>query len=165
LITKTLVGLALTWCAAACAQDFHPLNIKPGEWQSTMKIGMPAIPPEALAKMPPEQRAKFEEMMTQPHTSTNCVKKEKLDKPLNWGHVNKSCTNTMVNSTGTLQEIRFDCSSEKSKSSGTIRIEVLSPESIKGSVHIANATKADQSRNFDSSFSAKWIGPTCTKED
>ena len=48
------------------ADKLTPLNIKEGLWEMTVThsmTGMPAIPPETLAKMPPEQRARIEAAM------------------------------------------------------------------------------------------------------
>ena len=167
MITKTWLGLVLACCAAAWAADFHPLNIKPGEWQSTVSMttsGMPAIPPEALAKLPPEQRAKIESRMKgTPQTSVVCVKKEKLDQPFAWDKVDKACTHSVVTSSGSMQEIHVECAHEKSKTVGTVRIEAMNSENIKGSMQM-NTTHGDRTMSMNSSFTSKWVGPTCSKE-
>jgi hypothetical protein len=167
LITKISLGLALACVPMIRAADFHPLDVKPGEWESTMTMattGLPSIPPEALARLPPEQRAKFEDRIKgRPVTSVSCVKKEKLEKPFLWGHENKSCAHTIVTSTGSMQEIHVECSREKSKSSGTVRIEAMNPENIKGSIQMTT-TSGEKTMNLNSSFTAKWVGTTCTKE-
>jgi len=153
--------------AVAWAADFHPLNIKPGEWQSTVSMnmsGMPAIPPEALAKLPPEQRAKIEgRMKGAPQTSTVCVKKEKLDQPFAWDKVDKACTHSVVTSSGSMQEIHVECAHEHSKTSGVVRVEALDSENIKGSMQI-NTTHGERAMTMNTTFTSKWIGPTCSKE-
>src|SRR5215831_17213660 len=67
LFTLTLVLSGMTWAA-----DPVPMDVKTGEWETTvtMQMGglqaagkMPAIPPEQLSKMPPEQRARIESAM------------------------------------------------------------------------------------------------------
>ncbi len=169
MITRFSLGLALAlWCTTGWAADFHPLDVKLGQWESTMTMatsGIPAIPPEALARMSPEQRLKFEERTkTTPRTSVNCVRKEMLDKPFMWGHENKKCTHTIVTSTGSMQDIHVECASEKTKSGGSVHIEAMNSENIKGSVQMT-ATTGDRTVNISSSFTAKWVGPTCGKEN
>jgi len=83
---NTSLGLIFLWAPVLLASgDVQPLNIKTGLWQLTMTTtvsGRPPIPPEALARMTPEQRAKFEAAMKArashgPRTRTykNCVTK------------------------------------------------------------------------------------------
>ncbi len=82
---------AALFCAAVCAAQVTPLNVKTGEWESTMTnetSGQMPIPQEMLDKMTPEQRARMEAAMKArgmqgPRTIVNkqCVKKEDLDKP------------------------------------------------------------------------------------
>ena len=62
---KILLGILLV-CAVGgvAAQSLEPLHIKTGLWEVSIKMnGTIPIPPEALAKMPPEQRAKIEERL------------------------------------------------------------------------------------------------------
>lgn len=63
-------------------------NAKPGAWEMThtgLSSGM-LVPPEALAKMPPEQRANFEQAMqaragqSGSRAIKSCVTKEDLDQ-------------------------------------------------------------------------------------
>ena len=70
---------------SAGAESF---NAKPGAWElnfTTLTTGM-LIPPDVLAKMPPEQRAKIEQSMQarsgkpRTHASKTCVTQEDLDQ-------------------------------------------------------------------------------------
>ena len=64
------------------------LNAKPGAWyiSITTQTDGSLIPPDLLAKMPPEQRAKFEQSMQarsgkpMTHNSKECVTQEDLDQ-------------------------------------------------------------------------------------
>lgn len=64
------------------------LNAKPGAWDIsiTTQTDGSLIPPDLLAKMPPEQRAKFEQSMQarsgkpMTHNSKECVTQEDLDQ-------------------------------------------------------------------------------------
>ena len=66
-------GVALLATAPSQAQD-----IKPGKWEYTAHTdmggrAMPQIPPEQLAQMPPEARAKIEQMMHGGMTYSSCI--------------------------------------------------------------------------------------------
>ncbi len=168
MITKFSFALALLLSSATWAADtFHPLDVKPGQWESTMSVvttGAPQIPPDVLARMTPELRAKMEDRLKgKPVISKSCVKQEDLDKPLTMGHDDKACSRTLVTSTSSKQEIHVECSREKTKSSGTILIEAMNSETVRGTVQMTSTT-GDRTMNINSKFTAHWIGSTCSKE-
>ena len=161
------VGTVL-WAAVTIT----PLDVKLGQWESTMTMemsGMPPIPPEVLERLPPEQRAKMEERLKGnaskgPRTTVHksCLKKEDLNKALSFGNEEKSCTRTIVTSNRSKQEIRMECAAGGGKQSGTIRIEAINSENVKGSTQMT-MTAGDRTMNMNSTFTAKWIGATCTE--
>jgi len=144
------------------------INVKLGQWEttSTMQMtGLPPIPQDVLDKMTPQQRQMMEGRMKgnqTPHTSRYCVKQEDVDKGLKFGSDDKACTRTVVSSTSSKQEIKIECNREGVKSTGTIRIEATGPDSVKGSMQMAT-TSDGQSMNMNSTFSSRWLGPTCEK--
>src|SRR5690348_14437858 len=85
-----VIGLAMGIAAVlpARADDNTPLAVKPGLWEMTSDIqhsGAPPIPPDALAKMSPEQRQKVEQMMQgamapQHRVDKHCVTAEDIKK-------------------------------------------------------------------------------------
>ena len=94
--TNILLGLVVFAGSALWAADtITPLDVKLGQWESTMTsetTGLPPIPQELLDRLPPEQRAKMEERLKAnaskgPKTTVNksCLKKEDLDKALSFG--------------------------------------------------------------------------------
>ncbi len=163
LIIKITLGLGFL-----AAADFRPLDVKTGEWESSMTVStsdLPPIPVEALAQMTPEQRARIEQQTKSLSGRTVlhkfCLKKEKLNTPLTWGNNDKACTNTLVNSTASMQEIHVECTRNSSKSSGTMRFESLDSEHIKGTVKMT-ITNSTGNMDINSAFTAKWLGDTCT---
>src|ERR1035441_6170576 len=92
---KTRILLVVSFLAplAGWAADPVPMDIKLGLWESTITTqmsGMPALPPELLSKLTPEQRAKMEAAMgrggASPKTTTrHCVTKETLNQALSFG--------------------------------------------------------------------------------
>ena len=139
-----LIGFSsLTLCAA---DNVVPLNLKEGLWEVTSThsmTGMPGIPPETLAKMPPEQRARMEAAMKQrgmggPKTDVrkHCITKEKLEKQSAFDENRKDCTRTIVSSTGSKLEMKIHCEGKEQQMStdGTFVVEAVGSDSAKGSM-------------------------------
>lgn len=168
--TILLCSLLLAGATLWAADTITPLDVKLGQWETTMTMqtsGLPPIPDAVLQRLTPDQRAKMEERMkamgsSSPKTTVNksCLKKEDIDKALAFGADQKSCTRTIVTSSRSKQEIRLECAQAGGKQSGTIRVEAVSSESVKGSTQMT-MTSGDRTMNMNSTFASKWIGPTC----
>src|SRR5215470_4183223 len=162
--------LSLASLSLWAADTLKPLDVKTGQWESTyatQTAGPPPIPPEILAKMTPEQRARLEERAKGlggggKKVTKHCFKKEDLDKALSFGPENKSCTRTLVTSNAHKQELQIECNSEHAKSGGTIVLEAVDSEHVKGNVHISMTSASGKPWDIDTTFTAKWIGPSCT---
>jgi Protein of unknown function (DUF3617) len=158
--------------AATLAAQSIPLNVKTGEWESTMTnetSGQLPVPQEMIDKMTPEQRARMEAMMKArgmqgPRTTVtkHCVKKEDLDKP--FGNDNKSCKPTIVTSSATKQEIHMECEMGGGKQVGTLKFEAVDSSTVKGSMQMT-ASNGGRTMNMNSTFSAKWLGPACSESN
>src|SRR5690348_7939827 len=117
----TTIAFLLALAPLASAQEFKPVDVKPGLWETTMKMdmagmlarNMPQIPAERLAQLPPEQRQRIEAMMKggsmPPSTSKSCITREMLDKGLSFHHDN-SCTYKVTASSSNSQTMHMDCS-------------------------------------------------------
>lgn len=144
------------------ADDLTPLDVKSGLWETTTiteRSGMPSIPPEQLAKMPPEARARIQGMSS-PRTDTkqSCLTKEEVSK---FGlNRDQSCKVTTVTSTGSKQEFKFDCDMSGSKSTGSMKMEAVDSSHVNGSVLI-NMNNNGRSMDMKVSTSAKWISSSC----
>jgi Protein of unknown function (DUF3617) len=180
---KLFLALALSAGAIAWAADPVPLNVKTGQWETTVTTQMtgmpqsaqqmPTIPPEQLAQMPPEQRAKIEAALKRAGamasgkptstTSKNCIKKEDLTKfnPNADANKDRSCKTTLVSSSLTKQELKMDCESNGNKQTGTVVVEALSSESTKFSVQFA-ANQDGHAMNMTINGTSKWLGETCS---
>jgi len=172
LTNKISLGLTILACSTLWAADFRPLDVKPGEWQTTMNgqtTGMPPIPAEVLARLTPEQRAKMEAMMAarggaKSTVSKGCLKKEDLDKPFNMSDKTMaSCARSLVTSSGSKQEIHVDCNTNGTKSTGIVKLETVDSENVKGSMQLA-VNNGDHTMNMNYMFSSRWIGPACTEK-
>lgn len=164
-----LISLAALACAALLLAD--TLNVKPGQWEATVTsqmTGLPPIPQEVLDKLTPEQRQMMEQRMKgnqTPRTTTSksCITKEQIEKGFDVGDNDESCTRTVISSTSSKQEIKIECNRGNNKSTGTVRIEAANSESVKGSMQMTTSS-GGRSMNMNSTFSSKWLGPTCEKD-
>jgi len=187
-IAKLSLALALLCCSLILAADtLQTRNLKLGLWESTGTheiSGEIPMPPEAreqmarmretMAKMPPDQRAKMEAVMNavasaqkeasrdrKPTIHRSCVKKEDLDKLFKLDDVAESCTRTVLSSSGSKREMRYQCAETNGmKGTGTVHIEVVNPENVKLSMQMT-FTDGTHTMSANSAYSAKWIGPAC----
>ena len=166
---KIAISVVLMCVGLFGAEKFTPLNVKTGLWESTTTTTMSGQLPlsdELLSKLTPEQRARFEARLkanspdkTHTFTNRNCLTKEKLERGL-FGPNEKECTETVLNSSSSKLEVKLACQSEGMKSEGTMLIEALGSESAKGSGNMT-VTGGGHTMNSKTSFSAKWLGPSC----
>lgn len=172
-MTKRLsIGITLLFGSSLWAADLHALDVKTGEWETTVigqMSGMPTIPPEALAHLTPEQRAKVESAMgargARPLVSTHCTTKETLNQAWNTGQATKSCSMTMTTSSSNKQEVRMECNQNGTKMNGTVKVEAVDSEHIRGSFQMT-AVQSDSgghAMSMNYSFTSKWLGGACTE--
>jgi Protein of unknown function (DUF3617) len=171
LTPASLTVLACATIAGIVVFAAEPLNMKLGQWETTTTMqvsGMPAIPPEALAQLTPQQRQMIEERMKstqgKPTVSKHCVKQEDVDKALKFGTEDKDCTRTIVNSSSTMQEIKIECNRDGTKFGGKVRVDASNRENVKGTIQM-NMGSGDGGRGMtmNGSFTSKWLGATCEK--
>jgi len=171
LSTNFALALVLFSGSALWAADtITPLDVKLGQWESTMTMemgGQLPIPQEMLDRLTPEQRAKMEERLKAsgakgPRTTTHksCMKKEDLDKAMSFGADQKSCTRTIISSSRSKEEIHLECAIGGGKQSGTIRVEAVNSENVKGTTEMT-VSAGSRTMTSNSTFTAKWLGPTC----
>ena len=149
---------------AASAAGAAPLNARPGAWEMTVTtsgIGN-VIPPEALAKMPPERRAMVEKMMAErggkPNTSVHksCVKKEDLERDrFAEGNDDSGCTRQTVSRTATKVVVAMSCAGTPPRQ-GTFTFEAKNPETVVGVID-----QETGSGKFHVDVNGKWLGASC----
>lgn len=147
------------------------LNLKPGLWEMTWSgqtSGAPPIPPDVLAQMPPERRAKLEAAMaananrtSAPHANKQCITEKSLQRGLNVeeNKTESSCQRTVVSNTASVMDMRQECSGRQ-KSSGTFHFEAASPETMTGTI---NMTITDGARTMTVKrvVNGKWLAADC----
>jgi hypothetical protein len=156
--------------ALCVGQDLSAFDVKPGLWETTSNNSvftgsMPAIPPEALARLPPQQRAALEARQSGKGTvRRSCVTREELKKPFPVG--DNSCKRTLLSSGRNHQEIRFDCDHNGTKSTGTLKLDAPNSETFTGSMSISavlaeSTPGGGRPMDMKMTFSGKWIGSDC----
>jgi hypothetical protein len=159
------VFTALVLTALPLVSQAATLDIKTGAWEvttTTAMSGMP-MPKEALAKMPPEQRAKVEASMRaqagqgKPQTSRSCVTREDLDRG-QLGHSDKpNCKRKVITQNAGHLEMEEVCTGpEPSKSH--FKFDATSNERYTGSIDML---RGDSKVHVD--LSGRWLSATCTK--
>jgi len=162
--TLTFSVLLLLAPLAFCADDLTPLEAKPGLWESTVTIqttGMPTLPPEALARMSPEQRARIEATMNAPHTSQSCMTADSFKKPLAFGdNPNATCKRTITTSGAGGMDFHVECDNPRFKSTGDGHVQALSPESIKGETTM-NTIMQGRTITSKVTINSRWLSSDC----
>ena len=165
--TKTFAMIAV---ALATGISFHAaaesLNVKPGAWHITVvttTTGNP-IPPEALAKLPPDQRAQIEESMKarsgKPNTETfkSCMTKEALDQDRMFDtESDGNCARKILSKSSTKLVIEQTCSTPKDLT-GRTTLEAKSPEAI---VAVIDTSQRGASGKVHVDLKARWLGASC----
>jgi hypothetical protein len=57
----------------------------------------------------------------------------------------------------------MDCNPEGAKSSGTIKVEAVDSEHIRGSFQMSAASEGNHMMSMNYSFTSKWLGAACTE--
>lgn len=170
-------ALACTVTIVSVMAGETPLGIKPGLWEMTSvshSSGPPPIPPDVLAGMTPEQRAKVEAAMQahqarqgQPHMHHICITEEQLKKGFNLGKAEeeKKCTRKVLNSTAKVLDVEFRCKggADEPNALGKVHYEAASPTAVKGNINMVLSGQDAKSpgMTMDSDMSGKWLAADC----
>jgi uncharacterized protein DUF3617 len=166
------IGLVLILAVSGWTKDkVVPLNVKLGQWKvvtKTTSSGEMPFPPEALERLTPEQRARLQERMkansgekTRTITDENCLTREQLDEGATFGTKRPECVRTVISSSSSKTAMKLACEQSGIKGNGTFEVEALNTESVKGSSQIT-ASGGGHIFNSNSTFTATWMGPTCS---
>ncbi len=140
-------------------------SMKTGAWEitSTPQASGPLVPPDVLAKMPPEQLAKLEQMRAAkpiPLTTQECVTKEDLDqnrilKGDSDADKASQCIIKVVTKSSNKLVYERTCTSPK-PSTEQVAIEAPSSESLIGSI---DRTSGRNKLHVD--MKGRWLGASC----
>ena len=167
---KSLIAIVLLSSPIWAADSFQPLNVKTGLWESTSTVtvnGQIGLPEDMLSKLTPEQRARYEARMqanaggrTTTHTNQSCLTPEKLNHGTLFDDKEMGCRQTVLNSNSSKLELHVVCQNNDMSAQGTLQIEALNSESVKGSGTMS-ITSQSHTMNSKTSLTAKWVGASC----
>ena len=168
------ICLSLSATVLMAGDNVIHLNVKTGLWEITsisIANGSLAIPPDVVAKLTPEQRAKFEAAMKMMANGTpksmtykSCLTQKKLDEnPFNEKpHGEKiNCQHAVVNSTETDLEVKETCTEENSKTDMHFKFHASSPEHVTGTGTVVVETSGGHTMTSNVKMESKWVGATC----
>lgn len=171
MMRKAGLLILVSWLSITvwAGDKIQPLDVKLGLWEmntTTTSSAQIPFPPEMLAKLSAEQRARLEEQMkaqggekTRTITQKHCLTKEKLEEGA-FGEDRPSCTKTVLSSTSSKMDVQIECADQGVKTHAKIKMEALNSENVKGTMHFA-AQGAQQGAESDATFKAKWLSAAC----
>jgi hypothetical protein len=163
ILLRCAIAFAVAMPLYAYADSF---NAKPGAWEittTTLMQGM-VIPAEALADMPPAQRARIEKSMQaragkpSTHVTKSCVTKADLDQD----RVLKSddeehCKKKIISKSASKIVYEQTCPAPDASKS-TVKVETSTPESIAATMDMVRGS-GDGKIHVD--IKGRWLGASC----
>lgn len=166
-----VTGLCITTlpATAAYAQSV-PLNIKLGLWEMTTtseSSGAPPIPPEAMARMSPEQRARVQTSIAsrmgkreKAEVRKECVTRKDLEEGFNPKNAGtKGCHTTVTSSSARIMEMKQECNGQY-KINGLFHFEAPTPDTVVGKFDIAMSAGGNTMK-MNSVMRGRWLGADC----
>ena len=167
----TLAITLLLPLACLAADDFKPIEVKPGLWETTITTqakGIAPAPPEVMSRLSPDQRSQAEAASKakggvgqQTRVIKACMTADDLKKPFALSEdAHAVCKRTVLASSSTKTDVHFECTKGQVQSTGDIHVEAVSPESTKGS---SQYSSQDAVHKLDAkvTFTGRWLGADC----
>jgi hypothetical protein len=144
------------------------LAVRPGLWEASSSGGpagggAPHIPPEALARMSPDQQAMLRQRMAgggaaAPHRY--CVTPAMLRKGFAGPNNQPNCSHTVVSNTASEVRITVACTGAH-PSNGTITVHPLGDTGVSGTMDLSVGDGRGGSMPVHREFESHWVGPDC----
>jgi hypothetical protein len=163
-VVAAAIGMGLA--VAPVVSRAQAFDIKTGAWEvtTTTAIDGMLMPKETLEKMPPEQRAKFEQMMRaraakpNTHTRTSCVTKEKLARSEVLQSEDPKCTRNVISQSARKLEVEETCPPPRATKSH-YKFEAKSAESYVAVVDVAQS----EGGKVHVDMAGHWLSAVCKK--
>ena len=164
-----VTGLGLA-ASGPCLANGVSFDVKPGLWElqtSGSSSGMPQIPPDALAKLPPDQRAIAAAMLfaiiaqaSMPHSMQFCLTPEQLRQGLDLNRMGgKDCQRTVQSSSPTGLDMLVDCTGREAMS-GDVHLRVVDRATVSGTVDV-HAGQGPNNFTIRQNLHGQWLGAAC----
>ncbi len=170
-MTRKLVTLAigsgcLIGASVASTALAANLDVRTGLWEMTSvgeATGMPPVPPEVLAKMTPEQRAKMQEAMGQaskPTVNRVCVSEKTLQKGFNFQQPKEAnCKRDVLKDSSSQIDVHMECTGD-TKMNGTFHLEALNRQTLHGNFNLV-MNRDTNTMTMKRTMDGKWLGSDC----
>ena len=165
------VGLVALSCACCWAADsLTPMDVKPGLWQAAVETpglavpaNLPGIPPEALARMTPQQREQIESALkgrggASAMTTRFCMSPDQVKQSRPVAPVDSSCEYKVVSSSAAKQQLHLDCKKDAEARTGDVTMERVDSEHINMTTTVQTSA-AGQPMTVKTSL--KWLAADC----
>jgi hypothetical protein len=171
LFTLRSPALLLTAAAALPLLAADALSARTGLWETTTvtSSGGMSMPADALAKMPPAQRAQMEQMFKQmgaggPNTTKtrSCVTAKDLQEGAfrQRPEAGSDCKYTPGSNTAKRQEWTFQCTGRNGTTNGRMVVDAVDSTHVRGTMEI-KSPQMSMNMKFDSA----WLGASCAGAD
>ncbi len=159
------IGATLSTMTAAAT-----LDVNTGLWEVTSTgeaSGPPPIPLEALARLPPEQRAQAQAAIAaamaqsgKPTMARSCITERTLQRGLDLNQQERAnCTRTMTNSSASQIDVRMECTGDETMH-GTFHFEAINRQAIRGTIHIV-VSNGGNAMTINRSVQGRWLSSDC----
>jgi hypothetical protein len=158
-------GMTLSTLAAGAS-----LDVNTGLWEvsSTGETsGTPPIPPEALARLPPEQRAQIQASIASAMAQSNkptlarlCITEKTLQRGMDFNQrESANCKRSVIDSSSTKMNIRLECTGDQTMN-GTFHIEALNRQTIRGNLHMV-VSNGGNAMTVNRDIQGRWLSADC----
>jgi hypothetical protein len=173
IMTRVVLAVVAAGFGVSAAQAGPvTLNVRPGLWEMTIAgqgSGMPPIPAGILARMSPEQRAKFQAAMaarigagSKPHAYKSCITAATLRRGFDTGESNarRKCTQTILSSSASAMDGREECTGGRVHVTGRFHFVSPNPETVKGTIDLV-VNDGVHTMTLKHVISGTWVGADC----
>jgi len=163
-------GLALAISATAVRAAGVSLDVAPGLWEFSIAgsaSGVPVIPPEAMARMKPEQRVMLQAMLialiaqaNTPHTIRMCITPDQLHAGFDPNRLSyPGCHHHMVSGVTDHLDMHVECTG-KEPLEARLRVNAVNQRTVEGDLKV-DAGRGPDGLSVRQSVHGRWLGTDC----
>ena len=163
-------GLALAISATAALAARVSLDVAPGLWEFSTAgsaSGVPVIPPEAMARMKPEQRVMLQAMLialiaqaNTPHTIKMCITPDQLRAGFDPNRLTyPGCHHQIGSGVTDHLDMHVECTG-KEPLEGRLRVDAVNRRTLEGDLKV-DAGRGPDGLSVRQSVHGRWLGADC----
>jgi Protein of unknown function (DUF3617) len=163
-------GLALAISATAVLAAGVSLDLAPGLWEFSIAgsaSGVPVIPPEAMARMKPEQRVMLQAMLialiaqaNTPHTVRMCITPDQLRAGFDPNRLSyPGCRHHLGSGVTDHLNMHVECLGEEPLDA-RLRLDAINHRTVEGDLNV-DAGRGPDRLSVRQSVHGRWLGRDC----